>query len=158
MLKIYQLLKNFLYLKYCILSLINCKLIATENIRQKFYSFERKGKLNWILNFYPFLVHCPHSWKPADSLPPPAPPWSSPTLAMSTNTTPPTQQCRATTWLDRCTRLTVTWVNLRSCFWPRLEGCRSWQFSDNSVLKLLQICWCWVRVELCGATSVFGPT
>ena len=31
--------------------MIKCKWIATENICQKLYSFERKGKLNYILNF-----------------------------------------------------------------------------------------------------------
>ena len=34
----------------CIFSLIKRKWIATENICQKFYSIERKGKPNWILN------------------------------------------------------------------------------------------------------------
>ena len=39
-------------LNLCIFSVIKCELIATENICQKFYSFERKWKLNLIVKFY----------------------------------------------------------------------------------------------------------
>ena len=38
-------------LNLCIFSLTKCERIATENICQKFYSFEIKENQNYILNF-----------------------------------------------------------------------------------------------------------
>ena len=39
------------YFRFIHFSLIKCEWIATENICKKFYSFERKIKLNLVLNF-----------------------------------------------------------------------------------------------------------
>ena len=54
----------------CIFSLIKCPLLATENIFQKFYSFERKGKqylfLNFVLSLSSFRVNVPTLFCPGE--------------------------------------------------------------------------------------------